>query len=371
MLRNVLRLVLPLLIVSAAWAQKLGTAEYQREVQRGVDLLNDGKNDEGIAVFKKLCEVNPTDSLSAYNVACGLAKKKEIDPAFEWLTRAVDLGFGNQPSGTTVDNITFAAEKDGDLASLRADPRFAELVAKMKAMKKTLEEYVATPAIYVPKALEAAAEMPVLVVLHDTGSTKDAVVAGWWKAVADELGFALIAPSGTVQLGTTPADGMAWFENTNNYVARNAPYEKPVDAALATFAKTKKYDRARVFLAGEGAGGSVANTIAFARPELYKGAVSLNGALIERLVAAKAANAGKSGLQVRVMLFPEAKTEGEAPDLSATTGSLEKRFKEWGVEGSASVVAAPADDAQKTALVVEALKAMQPAPKPVEAGGGK
>ncbi|MCE9594597.1 MAG: hypothetical protein K8S98_10410 [Planctomycetes bacterium] len=372
MLRNVLRIVLPLLLASGVWAQKLGTAEHARESQRGVELLNSGKNDEGIAVFKKLVEVNPTDSVSSYNVACGLAKKNEIEPAFEWLTKAIDLGFGNQASGNPVDNITFAAEKDTDLASLRADPRFAALVLKMKAMKKALDEYLATPAIYVPKALEGAAEMPLLVVLHDAGSTKDKVVAGWWKSVADELGFVLIAPSGTIQMGVKPEDGMAWFDDANAYVARNWPYEKPVDAALATFAKTKKYDRARVFLAGEGMGGMVANTIAFGAPGLYKGSVTLNGLAIDKLVAGKAANAGKMGLKVRVMLYPEATPEGaQQPDIAALAGALDKRLKEWGIQGSATVIAAPTDDAQKTALVVEALKSMQPVAKPAEAGAGK
>jgi Zn-dependent protease len=55
----------------------------------------------------------------AYNAACSLARAGRTDQALEWLRRALGAGFGD------VEQLV----KDPDLASLRADPAFAKLVA--------------------------------------------------------------------------------------------------------------------------------------------------------------------------------------------------------------------------------------------------
>ncbi len=369
MLRIFIRVALCALFAATAWSQKIGTPEYNTAVQRALDLLNSGKNDEGIVLFEKLFADNPKDCGSAYNITCGYSKKGQLDKAFEWFAKAVEFGFGNQISLNPVDNVTWAAEKDTDLAPMRADPRFAPLVARMKVLKKELDDYVATPAIYVPKALENAAEVPVLVVLHDLDSSKDRVVAGFWKSIADELGFALVAPSATLQLHTRPQEGMAWYFDADVYAAKRANYEKTIEPALAVLAKTKKFDRSRVVLAGEGLGGIVATSLAFDAPERFGGGVlTLNGPMMEKIVAAKGASAGKAGLRVRMWIAKGA-VDLVGSELAALAPHLNELLKSWAVQGSAEIVDAAPDEARRKALFLGALKSMLASAKPVDAGG--
>jgi len=73
---------------------------------------------ERIAQAKKEAEASPKDARAAYNVARVYASFDERDQAFEWLARALALGF---------DNVGFV-RTDPVLAGLRADPRFAKLL---------------------------------------------------------------------------------------------------------------------------------------------------------------------------------------------------------------------------------------------------
>ncbi|TAJ04033.1 MAG: tetratricopeptide repeat protein [Planctomycetota bacterium] len=63
----------------------------------------------------------PGVSHARYNTACALALQGKTEPAFAALTAAVEAGFDDRP--------TF--ESDTDLASLRGDPRFAALAARV------------------------------------------------------------------------------------------------------------------------------------------------------------------------------------------------------------------------------------------------
>lgn len=77
--------------------------------------------------------VEPTDPVGRYNLACKHALAGERDAAFEWLDKAISVGFGS------VDTM----EKDPDLASLRADPRWRGAVDRARAKAnpcKTLPE---------------------------------------------------------------------------------------------------------------------------------------------------------------------------------------------------------------------------------------
>lgn len=370
-----LTLTCVLFVCSPASAQKQSTPEYTREFQRGIDALTAGKNAEGIQIFEKLFADNPTDATSAYNTACGYSKENQVDKAFEWLNKAVDLGFGQQPTPNPYDNIALAEKEDPDLANMRSDPRFAVVIEKMKSMKKAVDAYVAEPAIYIPPALQDVAEKPLLIVLHDAGETKASVVAGPWKAVADQLGLALLAPSGRFPTQSSPSDGMRWIDNPQTYLTRNWTYEKPVETALTAFKKTYKYDRSKVFIAGEGEGATLALTMAIASPGLYKGVVAYNGQLVERLVAAKAPNAAKMGLRI-VVLMPRGTIEipGAQPiDNEQLAKTFDEKIKAWGIAGSAEVCEPLGEDAGKTAAVfVGALRPLvEAAAKPVEAGTSK
>ena len=76
--------------------------------------------------FRQIVEAVPDHVLaktSAYNAACGHALLGETETAWEWLERAVDLGFRD------VDYL----EKDADLESLRSDKRYAELLNRIRS----------------------------------------------------------------------------------------------------------------------------------------------------------------------------------------------------------------------------------------------
>lgn len=64
-----------------------------------------------------------TRGTAYYNMACAYARLKNIDKAFEMLNKAVDEGFANRNT----------VETDNDLAPMRGDPRFGELLKRFPA----------------------------------------------------------------------------------------------------------------------------------------------------------------------------------------------------------------------------------------------
>src|SRR5262245_48000348 len=200
---------------------------YQSTAQKALDAHKAGKYDEAIAGFKACLSLVPSDWSSAYNVACGYSLKKELDPAVEWLDKAIDLGFGRV--NIESDELGLAEKTDTDLANMRADARFAKAIERMKAGCKALEEYTSKPAVHVPAALNGVAGVPVLIVLHDQGATKDAPVQGFWKEIAEELGLVLIAPSALMPMADEPAKGMSWFNDPDLYQKGYWKYEKTIN----------------------------------------------------------------------------------------------------------------------------------------------
>lgn len=64
-----------------------------------------------------------------YNIACARAKLGDVDAAFDALAAAVGAGYNDSQARATL-------ESDPDLAPLRADPRFAAVMARVAAAKK-------------------------------------------------------------------------------------------------------------------------------------------------------------------------------------------------------------------------------------------
>ncbi|MFO1031482.1 MAG: tetratricopeptide repeat protein [Planctomycetota bacterium] len=83
----------------------------------GYCLHASGKLDEALPIHVKAAGFPAVAPTSSYNVACVHARRGRVDEAFQWLDKAVELGFGD----------TELLAKDTDLASLRKDPRFAAL----------------------------------------------------------------------------------------------------------------------------------------------------------------------------------------------------------------------------------------------------
>ena len=80
-----------------------------------------GRLEDGLAVDEQLVRLAPRNATVHYNLACSLALLDRRESAFEALERAVQLGFQDQE----------CLRNDQDLASLRADPRFRDLVQRL------------------------------------------------------------------------------------------------------------------------------------------------------------------------------------------------------------------------------------------------
>lgn len=360
------RLLAPLLVLVAlavpGAAQRLGPEEaraYQESFTRGTSALKEGRFAEGIAAFERCLELLPGDPASTYNVACGHALAGERDEAFAWLERAADAGFGDRDARFEL------ARTDPDLQSLRSDPRFAAFVERMAARRRAIEECTRNPAVYVPEALAGAEELPLLVVLHDEGRTKEQVVAGPWRRVADALGMALVAPSGAHLVGRTPDDGMAWFDDPQAFVDRYHAYEQPVHHAVIAFQKLHAIDRRRVVVAGEGQGGLLAASVAMGSPGLFKGLLVVDAALVEQLASWRGPSAGKVGLRAVFLLSEDGEWLPSAEGRAAHAERVRKLLASWSMAGEVRTYRrADGDEVARLAEAVGVLLAREPAEAP-------
>ncbi len=357
MLRAPLTIVAALLLVAVpARAQDDALADYDRIFREGIEHLTAGRYDEGIAAFHRCLELAPQNATCAYNIACGHSLKKEAEPGFEWLGKAADWGFGHRDG-----NIEHAAEKDPDLALLRGDARFAEIVERMHAMRAAVAEHVSEAAVYLPRELAEGEQWTVLLVLHERASTKDQVIAGPWRKIADRFGVALVAPSGTVPLGGWPADGMAWFGVPAEYADDHWKYERPASDAMAAFRKEHGYERGRVFVAGEDEGAAIAFNLAINAPGLYRSVLMVDGRMFNGLAGDAAPRAAQRGLEARI-LFDENHGMFEFSERASTqlkVNTLETYLDLWGVPNVVTAYTPdPTDPNQRFELVSNEVAAM-------------
>ena len=78
-----------------------------------------GKYENGLAIDRKLSRQMPHDDMVWYNLGCSYALTNQPNEAFEALTKAVELGYGDYDWMKT----------DPDLKPLRNDPRFESLLS--------------------------------------------------------------------------------------------------------------------------------------------------------------------------------------------------------------------------------------------------
>ena len=71
-------------------------------------------------------EIDPDDPVVLYNVACNLATLGEIESAIDYLGRATQHGAVNAAW----------MRNDEDLANLRSDPRYTELLEQLEANER-------------------------------------------------------------------------------------------------------------------------------------------------------------------------------------------------------------------------------------------
>lgn len=81
-----------------------------------------GQLDKGLEVDQKLVEIQPREPLYYYNLACTHSLLGHIDPAFQALFRAVQLGY----------NKLEQMIEDPDLANLKKDDRYEALLRELQ-----------------------------------------------------------------------------------------------------------------------------------------------------------------------------------------------------------------------------------------------
>ena len=78
-----------------------------------------GQYQEGLAIDIQLSQQLPNEDLVWYNLGCSYALTNQPDEAFEALTKAVELGYGDYDW----------MKSDPDLNNLHRDPRFESLLS--------------------------------------------------------------------------------------------------------------------------------------------------------------------------------------------------------------------------------------------------
>jgi tetratricopeptide (TPR) repeat protein len=111
-----------------AKAAELGARNSLVYGQLAFSQMNLNRNEEAIKSYEKAFEAGippgaATRGLAYYNMACAYARLKQFDKAFEMLNKTIVEGYTNRQ--------TF--ETDTDLAPLRADARFQELLKRLPA----------------------------------------------------------------------------------------------------------------------------------------------------------------------------------------------------------------------------------------------
>jgi len=81
---------------------------------------------KGLEVDRRLVELRPDDAIVHYNLACSMSLLGDTEGAFAELKAAIDLGYND------LDYIL----SDGDLESIRKDPRFSEFIDRISGQRQ-------------------------------------------------------------------------------------------------------------------------------------------------------------------------------------------------------------------------------------------
>lgn len=133
---------------------------------------------------------------------------------------------------------------------------------------------------YLPEHLKDGA--PLVVTLHGCGQTANDYDQGaGWCALAEEAGFAVLAPE--QKTANNPRTCFNWFNSED--ITRGQGECASIAAMIAAIIDAKRLDRAKVFVTGLSAGGAMTSVMLATYPELFCG-----GAIIAGLPYGAAAN---------------------------------------------------------------------------------
>lgn len=99
--------------ISARLPEDIGVLQALAELYTKV-----GNYEEGLVNDIRLSQLVPIDDLVWYNLGCSYALTQRLDEAFEALSKAIDLGYGDYDW----------MKGDVDLGNLHGDPRFESLL---------------------------------------------------------------------------------------------------------------------------------------------------------------------------------------------------------------------------------------------------
>jgi serine/threonine protein kinase/predicted esterase len=295
--------------------------ERAEHFQRGISALQTGDARAAAARFERCLELRGSDGVVAYNLACAQALSGARDAAFAWLERAHAWGWGQ--SARQIEVLL----GDGDLASLRGDPRFAELVQGLEQSRLRMEEFVRESSVVQPPGPAPERGWGALVVLHDAGQTELDASSGTWREWAAELGLVLVAPSGRAPLGAAPELGLAWFGDLATFAEQPWSVERPILAELDRVLRAYPVDPARVILAGTGQGGTVAFDLALRAPGKFCGVLATGCSWPNDGAAGRARVAAALGQHAAVVLPAAGELYGLAPNSDAA--GTRKAIASW------------------------------------------
>lgn len=113
-----------------AGAHPEGQGDDEDDCDRAMELHRAEKWDQAATGFIHCYQRGDDEEKSAYNAACALARAGRRDEAFRWLETAYQAGF-------SLENYL---DDDDDLRSLRSDPRFADLQARVTNGRPTRKQ---------------------------------------------------------------------------------------------------------------------------------------------------------------------------------------------------------------------------------------
>ena len=305
--------------------------EYFEASQVGITALQASRYDKAVRAFEHCLELVPTASTAAYNLACSLSRSGRSSDALDALERATLLG-----QDDTRDRAELLS-KDPDLEAIRNHPRFEATAERWRVSARALRSYQSQAATYVPARLHEREDWPLVIVVHAAGSTKEQIVQGPWRSLADELGFALLAPSGRVSLAEDPRDGATWIRSLDSFEKRAWEYEEPINRALEEFRRDHPVDQDALIIVGEGVGALIAFDVALQSPGVFRGVLLQQGTVHATLSLERVGHLAALGTRVLLRVDPQLPIAGLPSDTSAAAlaAAWEGVLSAHGIEGDA------------------------------------
>lgn len=184
---------------------------------------------------------------------------------------------------------------------------------------------------YVPQGLTSRA--PLVVLLHGcTQKSSSFARSSGWLALADRLGFALLAPE--QDLSNNPNRCFNWFEPGDT--VRNGGEAASIYAMTQHMVRSHDLDAQRVFITGLSAGGAMTTVLLATYPETYAG-----GAVVAGLAFGVAGNVSEAFAAMRTGSQLSSAQLGALAARAAPAPSRLPRLSIW--QGASDATVAPAN----------------------------